>query len=218
MKFKLVEHYVNCFDEETQLKYFEDVKRLIENAYAPLGGAKGIDKPDELMGKDIFWKLCRKNGKIVACAIYKIESGDIKVNAKVKMFDVNATNRKIKYVGQDGTKEGKNALMALLDEDIMQGGRGFWGEVSGKMEKIYINRGAIPIPNTIAEQVLIAADKSASKLDSDGYHYWRQIGTENPQLFRKMMIGNANVVNQSRQNNSDVIKLFDDAPEYEFED
>lgn len=213
MKFKLVEHYVNCFGKNEQEEYFEDVKRLIENAYAPIGGAKGIDNPKELMGDDIFWKLDRRNGKIVACAIYKIKGGKQGMNKTVNMFDPDATNRKLKYVGQDGTSLGKHCLMNIIREDIEQAGRGFWAEVSDKMEIIYINKGAIPIPNIIAKEILKAAGKPIDELDSDGYHYYRRIGSGD-EPHRKMIVGNADIVNQSKYNNPDLIYLFDNAPEY----
>lgn len=47
------------------------------------------------------------------------------MNKTVNMFDPDATNRKLKYVGQDGTSLGKHCLMNIIKEDIEQAGRGF---------------------------------------------------------------------------------------------
>lgn len=207
---KLNEHYINVFDSEDKEKYVDDVLALIDNAYRDLGGAAGLTK-DKLMDKNTFFKLVRRGGKIVACAVYSYRSA---TNTNTTFFDPKRDERKIRYVGQDGSDEGKNAVKTIMKDDIVRPERGFWGEVSGKVEKMYIRRGAIPIPNTVAVQILQNDFKKrdVEKLDSDGYHYWRNIGGE---LHRKMLIGNANIIDQGLDHNEQAKKALANAPKYD---
>lgn len=207
---RLNEHYVNVFTPEDKEKYIDDVYRLIEYSYKDIGGAKGLSK-DELMEDGVFFKLVRKNNKIVACAVYSYRSA---ATSNVSFFDPKRDERKIKYVAQDGSDEGKAAVKTIMHDDIVRPERGFWGEVSGKVEQMYMRRGAVPIPNTIAVQVLRDFKKKPiDKLDPDGYHYWRPVG--GGKSIRKMMVGNANIVSQGLGHREDARKAIDDAPEYD---
>lgn len=85
------------------------------------------------------------------------------------------------------------------------------------METIYVNKGAIPIPSIIAKEILKAVGKPIDGMDSDGYHYYRRIGSGD-EPHRKMIVGNANIINQSKYNNPDLIRLFDNAPAYKQQD
>lgn len=169
---ELLEHYITIDNDdiEGKKKYLDDVKDIIEKSYASIGGAH-IKDFNELLSNRYLWKLVRKNGKIVACNIYK---GDYQ-------------NRKLSLGGSDRSEVGKQSLYAIWDEDIERLERGAWGEVSDAVEHIMLKRGALPIPNEIAEKILEDSGKSVESLDPDGYHYTRLIrGTPHT----KMMVGN----------------------------
>ena len=206
---RLNEHYINVFTPEDKEKYVDDVISLINNAYKDLGGAAGLTEK-KLMDKNTFFKLVRRGGKIIACAVYSYRSA---ANTNTTFFDPKRDERKIRYVGQDGSREGKDAVKTIMKDDIVRPERGFWGEVSGKVEKMYIQRGAIPIPNTVAALILKNDFKSRDiqELDPDGYHYWRNIGDE---PHRKMLIGNANIISQGLGHNKEIKTELDNAPEY----
>ena len=206
----LTERYINIFTDNDKEQYLDEVINLIDNAYRELGGAAGLSK-DKLMDKNTFFKLVRKNGKLVACAVYSYRSA---ANTNTTFFDPKRDERKIRYVGQDGSKEGKDAVKTIMQDDIIRPERGFWGEVSGKVERMYMNRGAVPIPNTVAADILKNDFKRRDviKLDPDGYHYWREIGGE---PHRKMLIGNANIIDQGLDHRKEVKKQLDAAPDYD---
>lgn len=207
---QLNERYINVFEDKDKEKCIDEVLELIRIAYAPIGGAAGCTK-EKLMKPDTFFKLVRKGGKLVACAVYSYRSAS---NTNTTFFDPKRNERKIRYVGQDGSKEGKDAVKTIMRDDIVRPERGFWGEVSGKVEKMYIQRGAVPIPNTVAVDILKNDFKRRDvvKLDPDGYHYWREIGGE---PHRKMLIGNANIIEQGLDHRKEVKQQLDSAPEYD---
>ena len=206
----LNESYVNCFGDDRN-KYVDDVIRILQTAYASLGGVKGLDNPKELLEDDIFFKLVRRNNKIVACAVYKFKNPR---NSKVSFFDPKRNERKLKYIGSDGSAEGNQGVRDIMREDITRPERGFWAEISTpKLEHMYIeSKGAVPIPNRIAKDILASIGKKVIKLDDDGYHYWRLIG-ESP--LRKMLIGNANIKSQGLQHRPEVIDIFDNTQDWD---
>ena len=206
---KLNEHYVNVFKSEDKEKYIDQVIRMINDSYAYLGGALGLTK-EKLMSPTTFFKLIRRGNKIVACAVYEFRKAN---DSKATFFDPKRDERKLRYVASDGSEQGKKDIRTLIEDDIRLADRGFWGEVSGKMENMYIKRGAIPIPNTIAKDVLDAMGKKVKELDSDGYHYFRKIG-DNPRA-RKMLIGNANIIAQGLGHDEEAQKKIANAPKYD---
>ena len=128
------------------------------------------DSLDQLIDDTDFWKLCTKNGKVVAAATYTYKRG----------------GRKLIAAGTDGSQEGKQWLYKILQEDIKFKDRKAWAEVSGAMEHIYINKnGAIPVPATIAQEIM--KDKPFVKIHDDGYHYDRLIAGE---IHTKILVGN----------------------------
>ena len=166
------EHFVNIFTQSDDLKldeYKDEVYNLLQQAYAPIGGLLGIENAQQLIDDTDFWKLCTKNGKVVACATYTYKRG----------------GRKLIAAGTNGTPEGKQWLYKIIQEDVKFKDRKAWAEVSGAMEHIYINKqGAIPIPATIAHEIM--KGKPFLKIHDDGYHYDRMIAGE---VHTKILVG-----------------------------
>lgn len=166
------EHFINVVmkDEDADVdKYANEVWDILQASYAPIGGLLGCDDVEMLKDDSDFWKLSRKNGKIVAVAIYTFKRG----------------GRKMMYGGTDGTVEGKTELYRIISDDVRLKDRRAWVEVSGKMEHIYQKQGATPIPALTAQ--LIMKDKKFVNIHDDGYHYDRVIGGE---VHTKIMMGN----------------------------
>lgn len=113
---QLVETYENLFtsDVDRRLEIVDDVWEMLQNAYAPIGGIKGMgftSKEDMIANVDM-WKLFRRGNEILALMMYRNKSG-----------------RKRVAVATDGTPEGKAALKNMIIEEYRQ--KRAWGEVSG---------------------------------------------------------------------------------------
>lgn len=113
--------------DELEDEFFD----LIKTAYAPIGGNLKIQKPEDVFSnpKITFWKGIDLHG-----------SPDL----DLIMFGKN-TNYGVKFsgVGHDGTKDSKSFYLqdrakALKDT------QGFYGEVSGKLAQIMINKFNVP--------------------------------------------------------------------------
>lgn len=165
----ILERFVTALNKEDMKKYIDIVWPMLQAAYKAIGGTAGMNSPEQLIEETDIWKMVRKNSKIVAVKVYSQKRG----------------GRKACYCATDGTKEGKEALYKIIDEDMSQAGRQAWAECSGKMEHIYIKHGATPIPAEIAQKIM--KDKKFISINPDGYHYTRKIGGE---PHEKMMVGN----------------------------
>ena len=151
--------YKSKYEKE---QYIDEVMDMLEKSYERIGGLKGIDA-NELLGNNVFWKLVRTNGKIVACMIYKF----------------SLYGRKILCGGTDGTAEGKLGFKNIMREDyIHRNSRMCFTEVSGKPKEIYTKLGMPKIPIHIAEKILKDMNKEITRPGEEdpGYSYFRVIG------------------------------------------
>lgn len=165
----MLEHYVNLWKKEDMEKYKDEVFQLLVNGYKKSGGLLGMNSPDQLVAETDFWKLCRRKGKITVAFCYSTKRG----------------GRKTCYGSCLMTKDGKQDMLKIMRDDMIEFGRKVWAEVSGPIEHIYLDKMHAPvIPADVAQ--LILHDKKFEKIDPDGFHYWRNIGGE---LKRKIMIG-----------------------------
>lgn len=134
-----------------------------------LCGLLGMRDINQLIEESDMWKMVKRNGKINCVVIYSFKRG----------------GRKLCYGGTDGTPQGKADFYKIMQEDINLKDRKAWAEVSEKMEHLYLKNVAVPIPSSIAKQIMW--DKEFVDYDKDGYHYTRYIGGV---LATKMMVGN----------------------------
>lgn len=165
----LNEAFVNALTKEDMMKYADDVWKILQDSYKYCGGLLGMKDVNQLIDESDMWKMVRRNGKINCVVIYSFKRG----------------GRKLCYGGTDGTPQGKADFYKIMQEDINLKDRKAWAEVSEKMEHLYLKNGAVPIPSSIAKQILY--DKEFVDYDKDGYHYTRYIGGV---LATKIMVGN----------------------------
>ena len=100
----LAERYINLIGKDKEKEeYAEEVFDMLTRSYAKIGGLKmnGLSSKEEMVKQIPFWKLSKKNDKIVAVALYKDKAG-IKIIA----------------VSTDGTEEGKKALQDIYKSDF----------------------------------------------------------------------------------------------------
>ena len=163
------EHYLNLFNQNDREKYKDEVWDVLEKSYENSGGLIGMEDADQLIRETDMWKLCKRNGKIVAAMCYSFKRG----------------GRKTCYGGCDMTRQGKEDLYKIMKADMEQEHRQFWTEVSDAIEHIYVDKMHAPmIPAEVAQKLL--RNKKFSKIDDDGYHYYRKIGDK---VKRKLMVG-----------------------------
>ena len=114
----ITERFINLFpnDVEKRQEIVDDVWNILQASYKAIGGihGKGFSNKEEMIKVIPFWKLVRKNGKIVSVAMYKDKAG-----------------RKFIAGGTDGSEDGKNGLFQILKDDLLRE-RAF-GELSDRM-------------------------------------------------------------------------------------
>lgn len=171
----ITEHFVTCTSKEEMQKYAKEVYDMLQECYKYIGGIAGINSADELVDNTDFWKLVRrggtneKAGKITAAKLYKLVDG----------------MRKCNCAGFDSTEQGKKDLLKIYNEDALLKDRKVYGEFSGKAVSTVLKQGGIPIPNIIAQELLVG--KEVELLD-DGWYYKRKLGDGKEHI--KMMAGN----------------------------
>ena len=161
----LLERFVNLFDKNEIGKYIDTIWDILERTYEPIGGFHSANNKEDLIDKTYLAKLVKKNDKIIAVALYSDKFG-----------------RKTIAKGSDGSVEGKQAVKLIYLEDVKH--KRAWGEFSGAAEKLMLKYGGVPIPNTLAKDIL---KKPIISLSPDGFHYYRDI---NGHKHEKIIIGN----------------------------
>lgn len=118
----LTEAYINLSSEEEKERYAEQVFDILQKSYAKIGGihGSGFSSPEEMVKRIPWWKLFKRDGRIIACVLYK-----------------NTNGRKLVAMGSDGSPEGKEIAKRMLRDDI-ESGRAY-GEVSDAVLK-YLRR------------------------------------------------------------------------------
>lgn len=169
----LLERYVNVFSTEEKQSFVDDVWEILVTSYAKIGGIKGsgFESKDSMISKIPFWKLVRKDGKIVACMLYKDKNG-----------------RKLVALGSDGTPEGKEALKKMFQEELKT--QRAYGEISGPALKFVMKFFENELKN-----VLVPAEKVKEILGKEiqitgPFTYIRKIGKSDEE---KIMYGKPDI-------------------------
>lgn len=101
----LEERYINLIhDDPRKHQYKDEVHSLLTKAYEKIGGihGSGFKDPDDMVKNIHMWKLAKKDGKVVAAALYKDKDG-----------------RKSVAVATNGTEEGKKHLAHIAKHDLI---------------------------------------------------------------------------------------------------
>lgn len=181
------ERYVNAPTREDVKKlvekYGDDMMDIINYGYRDIGGCSGIATKEDIPNKADFAKLYRKDGKIVAVALYADKrhpnkGTDIYLNDRTK-------NRGRKLVAVAASEGNSTYLKKILTEDFARMERNVWGEFSSKAATFALRCGALPIPIEAAEAIM--DPKKFYDKKEDGYFYTRKIRDK---LHTKVMMGN----------------------------
>lgn len=136
--------YINLIgNDPKKSEYAEEVFSLLTEAYKPIGGlhGSGFSSPEDMVANIPFWKLVRKNDKIVAVSLYKDKGG-----------------RKGVAIATDGTEVGREALKAMKREDFSRA----YGEVSGPSLGFIVKHLGMPFVKSFAID-----PKKAQEISSD---------------------------------------------------
>lgn len=75
----LQERILNLFakDEEEREKYADEVWNILQTSYQKIGGLRGsgFGSKQEMIDKIPFWKIFKRNGRVVAVMMYKDKGG-----------------------------------------------------------------------------------------------------------------------------------------------
>jgi len=104
----LTEKYINLFqkDEELKREYAQQVWDMIQKSYEGVGGMKGsgFGSKEDMIKTIPFWKIIKKNGKVIAALMYKDKAG-----------------RKRVATCSDGSKDAKKALANTFKQEPQRG-------------------------------------------------------------------------------------------------
>ena len=183
----LNEHVINApsNDMQTKQKYADEVWDILQNSYKKIGGLKGsgFSSKEDMINSIPFWKMIKKDGRIVAVRMYKDKLG-----------------RKSVAAGTDGSREGINAFKMMSDEDLKKDRS--YTEISGPVLAFVVkNNKNIKekcIPYNQVERLVGEEIRRPQSTDLEmikypelrDFFYQRFIGK---QFYTKIMIGKTDV-------------------------
>ena len=185
--------------DEAQLKQYSNIIwQILQNSYKELGGFKSYDSIDEMLGLISLATICVRNGKIVACAIYRGDLGGQKLNGCGTI---------------DGSEQNKSILRAAIKDDIDNLKKYHWVEVSYPLEKWFKELGGNPIPVVIAHKLL---HKSKGKIEDlgDGVHYRREMGKDKLMVTKAIYGFQSEAVYQTVMKNIEKLSGFEKYEDY----
>lgn len=163
MKFKqylnlLSERYINLFTPEEKKPYVDEVWDMIQNSYSYAGGIKGsgFKSKEDMINNIPFWKLVKRDGKIVAVRLYKDKDG-----------------RKAVAAATDASKIGSEEYKKISKDDLKRS----WVELSDKaLESIKKSLGDEFYDYVIPVSTVMKKLPNDEIHPIDKYYYKRKIG------------------------------------------
>ena len=135
----LNERFLNAIGS-SQLKdeHVDSVWELLQKSYAPIGGIKGsgFSSKKDMIDNIPFWKMVKKNGKIIAVQMYKDNEG-----------------RKRVAVGTDGSQAAKEQLREIYKADFQRS----YFEISGPSLSFAVR--------TVGEDFIVKYQKSKEEAE-----------------------------------------------------
>jgi len=180
---QLNERVLNLFtkDKDEREKYADTVFDMLQQSYKSQGGIKGsgFNSAEDMIKKIPFWKIVRKNDKIVAGILYKDKGG-----------------RKGVASFTDGSDAGKDALIDIKKDEFGRSYSEISGNALGFTKKILGLDFIIKYAKTPEEAEKISGEELSEVPDDDenvrytpqlkDYFYQREIGGK---MHTKIMIG-----------------------------
>jgi len=148
----------------------EELFKLIDNAYAPLGGHPNVTSPDDI-------KSAGDNYSV-------IDLDDDPEDDATVTYKNRAGGKKLVAMGHDGTKPARSAAVAKTVDDLSK--KGYYIEVSGKILDILKAKGVAIVDDE--ETVRKALKGKDIKWNGDGT-YDRKLGAK---IHTKVMMGKPN--------------------------
>lgn len=148
----------------------EELFKLIDNAYAPLGGHPNVTGPDDI-------KSAGDNYSV-------IDLDDDPEDDATVTYKNRAGGKKLVAMGHDGTKPARSAAVAKTVDDLSK--KGYYIEVSGKILDILKSKGVAIVDDE--ETVRKALKGKDIKWNGDGT-YDRKLGAK---IHTKVMMGKPN--------------------------
>lgn len=167
----LSERYINLFTPEEKKPYVDEVWDMIQNSYSYAGGIKGngFKSKEDMINNIPFWKLVKRDGKIVAVRLYKDKDG-----------------RKAVAAATDKSKIGSEEYKKIGKDDLKRS----WVELSDKgLESIKKSLGDDFYDYVIPVSIVIKKLPDDDIRPIDEYYYKRKIGGE---WITKIALGNPN--------------------------
>lgn len=163
-EFEVIEYKTRPTDEDRTkfLSIVDDVYRIINDAYEPLGGYSGFQSISELKRKCIELKVVYYQNEIVTVAVYRKGRND----NGIKCVGIAAVVGKYHREGVFGVK-------VILNLDAINFEEYHWLEASGVIEKYCREVGCFNVPNNYFK--IYMPNTMEVKLSKDGYHYERYI-------------------------------------------
>ena len=151
--------------------YKEAILKLIQNAYAPIGGHPNYNHASYISTKD-------------AQALELIDIDSDPDPDAVSVTKKKRAGTKFVGTGHDGTKDAKRAVIKHKVNLLKK--KGYFIEVSGRMMDIMIGSGIAPVKDL---ETVKAVLKGKDIKWLEGGKYQRKIGGK---VYTKMMFGNPN--------------------------
>lgn len=153
--------------EENISPYIPDMWEIFRISYEDIGGLKSYKSPKDMLNKVDVIKVVLKNNKVIACSTYREFLKGIALGS-----------RKMTAIGCDQTKEGKDALKAIIESDIKENDLHYWAETSGSIERIFKVYEGYPIPHALIPELLGKPEEAIINRSEDGAHYERLIAAD----------------------------------------
>jgi hypothetical protein len=195
----ITERFINLVgdkDRDQKEKYKDQVFDMLQQSYKDIGGIKGsgFDSADDMVDGIPFWKLAKKDGKIVAVVLYKDKQGrkavasgtDGSITGKRIMMDIVADEPSRSYA--EKSKSALNFFIKTLGEQRAKAAMIPVDEVEG-----ITGEQIIPVKSIPQDQWPIDDDELASTLKTmekypflRDYGYFREMGGN---YYFKVMAG-----------------------------
>ena len=160
----------NITSHKEKLFIVDDVFSILESAYSSVRGGLAFKSKDELIVTTTLWRVIYLHESVVGVIIYKAKRG-------LKMVATGVAS----FLNKREAISVKNLLAFMFKYTF----RNTWMEVSEGLEKFILKIGGegFLVSNSYAAGL---TGKNILSLDSDGYHYTREIKGV---VKRKVIIG-----------------------------